>query len=114
MVRNELRPAEEVEQSCSSSVGKNSDCSDSDGGDSPEVQSRMKGPLETMDSLEDSLPIKYLFGGIALIYLKKKFQFLCLHGVCFNAMKFEVFLNSCDWELRLSTFVVYANYLKER
>lgn len=91
VVKNEFRPAEEVEQSCSSSVGNNSDCSDSDGGDSPEVQSKMKGPLETMDSLEESLPIRYLLG-IALIYfLKKKVPiFFCSLGVCCNALLFEV------------------------
>lgn len=48
--------------SCSSSsIGRNSDCSGgsaSDGEDSGEVQSSYKGPLDTMDALEDSLPIR--------------------------------------------------------
>ncbi|XP_039126908.1 uncharacterized protein LOC120263054 [Dioscorea cayenensis subsp. rotundata] len=75
VVKNEFRPAEEVEQSCSSSVGNNSDCSDSDGGDSPEVQSKMKGPLETMDSLEESLPIRR---GLSKFYCSKSKSFTSL------------------------------------
>ncbi|CAA7394962.1 unnamed protein product [Spirodela intermedia] len=43
---------------CSSSIGSNSDCSRSDDSGEPEVQSSLKGPLETMDALEDSLPIR--------------------------------------------------------
>lgn len=55
------------EESCSSSIGRNSDCSaagsGSDGEESgeTEVQSRFNGPLETMDALEESLPIRYMF-----------------------------------------------------
>lgn len=43
--------------SCSSSIGRNSDF---DGGsdDEAEVQSSYKGPLDTMDALEDSLPFR--------------------------------------------------------
>ncbi|RRT41042.1 hypothetical protein B296_00058099 [Ensete ventricosum] len=56
-------PGDGGEDSCSSSsVGRNSDLSaggsGSDGGEA-EVQSRLKGPLETMDALEDSLPSRY-------------------------------------------------------
>lgn len=44
----------------SSSIGRNSDCSLAGGeeGGEAEVQSSFKGPLETMDALEDSLPIR--------------------------------------------------------
>lgn len=52
-------------ESCSSSsIGRNSDSS-SDGGDESggesEVQSSYKGPLDTMDALEEVLPVKYVF-----------------------------------------------------
>lgn len=49
-----------AESSSSSSIGRNSDVSgkSSDADDSTEVQSSYKGPLESLDSLEDVLPIK--------------------------------------------------------
>lgn len=53
--------AYESAESCSSSIGRYSFGSGggSDGGDeSEEVQSILKGPLDTMDALEDSLPIR--------------------------------------------------------
>lgn len=56
---------EAAEESFGLSIGRNSDClaavSGSDGEESgeTEVQSRYKGPLETMDALEESLPIRY-------------------------------------------------------
>ncbi|KAJ0980873.1 hypothetical protein J5N97_009128 [Dioscorea zingiberensis] len=68
-------PAEEVEESFSSSIGKNSDFSESDSGDSAEVQSRLKGPLETLDSLEESLPIRR---GISKFYCGKSKSFTSL------------------------------------
>lgn len=55
----------DVDSCSSSSIGRNSDLSDrsSDGEDSgdDEVQSSYKGPLDTMDELEEVLPIKYVF-----------------------------------------------------
>ncbi|CAL9129941.1 unnamed protein product [Musa textilis] len=67
------------EGSCSSSsVGRNSDLSaggsGSDGGEA-EVQSRLKGPLETMDALEDSLPLRR---GISNFYAGKSKSFTSL------------------------------------
>ncbi|CAL9090368.1 unnamed protein product [Musa acuminata var. zebrina] len=64
------------EDSCSSSsIGRNSDLSaggsGSDGGEA-EVQSRLKGPLETMDALEDSLPSRR---GISKFYTGKSKSF---------------------------------------
>ncbi|KAK1288498.1 hypothetical protein QJS10_CPB19g01894 [Acorus calamus] len=61
--RSPHKAAEEEEGSCSSSIGRDSDCSEtgSDGGGSSEeteVQSSYKGPLDTMDALEESLPIR--------------------------------------------------------
>ncbi|KAM4097487.1 hypothetical protein ACJW30_07G003700 [Castanea mollissima] len=59
--------AERVEDSCSSSsVGRNSDTSDGGGGDDDEsgeeseVQSSFKGPLDTMNDLQEVLPLKLI------------------------------------------------------
>lgn len=63
-------PAErgdDLDSCSSSSIGRNSDSSggSSDGGDESggdgEVQSLYKGPLDTMDALEEVLPVKYVF-----------------------------------------------------
>ncbi|XP_058108600.1 protein OXIDATIVE STRESS 3 LIKE 2-like [Magnolia sinica] len=71
---------EEEETSCSSSIGRNSDClggpsSGSDGEDSGEVQSSYKGPLDMMDALEESLPIRR---GISKFYCGKSKSFTSL------------------------------------
>ncbi|KAK1280288.1 hypothetical protein QJS04_geneDACA004918 [Acorus gramineus] len=53
-------PARE-EGPCSSTIGRNSGLSEesgSDSGDSSEVESPYRGPLETMDVLEEALPIR--------------------------------------------------------
>lgn len=51
---------EREDSSSSSSIGRSSDVSEvsSDGEDSNEVQSSYKGPLDTLNSLEQVLPIK--------------------------------------------------------
>ncbi|KAL0908396.1 hypothetical protein M5K25_022890 [Dendrobium thyrsiflorum] len=61
----------------SSSIGRNSDCSlaGGDEGGEAEVQSSYKGPLETMDALEDSLPIRR---GISNFYCGKSKSFAVL------------------------------------
>lgn len=55
----------DVEDPCSSSsVGRNSDTSDGGGdesGEENEVQSSFKGPLDTMNALQEVLPLKYVF-----------------------------------------------------
>ncbi|KAK8513735.1 hypothetical protein V6N13_002458 [Hibiscus sabdariffa] len=67
--------------SCSSSsIGRNSDDSgesQSDDGDSPEaeVQSQPKGPLDTVDALEEVLPMRK---GISQYYNGKSKSFTCL------------------------------------
>lgn len=63
MPREDRRPPARREDldSGSSSIGRNSDSS-SDGEDSGEVQSSYKGPLDTMDALEESLPIRCVGG----------------------------------------------------
>ncbi|KAG1358847.1 hypothetical protein COCNU_08G002930 [Cocos nucifera] len=72
------------EDSCSSSIGRNSDCSaagsGSDGEESgeTEVQSRYKGPLETMDAMEESLPIRR---GVSKFYCGKSKSFTSLSDV---------------------------------
>lgn len=54
-----------MEDPCSSSsVGRNSDTSDGGGdesGEENEVQSSFKGPLDTMNALQEVLPLKYVF-----------------------------------------------------
>lgn len=48
----------------SSSIGKNSDLSESSlerGADGEEVQSSYKGPLDAMEALEEVLPIRFVF-----------------------------------------------------
>ncbi|KAK9081485.1 hypothetical protein Syun_030809 [Stephania yunnanensis] len=76
-------PGRKVEEtgdrdSCSSSsIGRNSDdssglSSDGEGSGEGEVQSAFKGPLETMDSLEDVLPIRK---GISKFYCGKSKSF---------------------------------------
>ena len=54
------KAADDGVASCSSlSIGRNSDCDrGSDDGDEAEVQSSYKGPLDTMDALQDSLPFR--------------------------------------------------------
>lgn len=60
--------------SSNSSIGRNSDSgvgsvsSDPDDSGEPEVQSSYRGPLDTMDSLEDSLPMRY---GLSLSLLHR-------------------------------------------
>ena len=56
------------EDSCSSSsIGRNSVSDTSDGGgddesgEESEVQSSFKGPLDTMNALQEVLPLKYVF-----------------------------------------------------
>ncbi|XP_008786650.2 uncharacterized protein LOC103704917 [Phoenix dactylifera] len=72
------------ELSCSSSIGRNSEGSaggsGSDGEESgeTEVQSRYKGPMETMDALEESLPIRH---GISKFYCGKSKSFTNLADV---------------------------------
>ncbi|XVF88896.1 hypothetical protein PTKIN_Ptkin19aG0087400 [Pterospermum kingtungense] len=83
--RRRLLAAEEREEvdlgSCSSSsIGRNSDVSgesSSDGEDSAEaeVQSQLKGPLDTMDALEDVLPMRR---GISKFYNGKSKSFTSL------------------------------------
>ncbi|PKA49955.1 hypothetical protein AXF42_Ash017494 [Apostasia shenzhenica] len=69
----------------SSSIGRNSDCSLADGdgweGGEAEVQSSYKGPLETMDALEDSLPIRR---GISKFYWGKSKSFATLSDAMSN------------------------------
>ncbi|GMN52995.1 hypothetical protein TIFTF001_022139 [Ficus carica] len=77
------RRLERESDSCSSSsVGRNSDLSggSSDGDDSAddEVQSSFKGPLDTMDALEEVLPIKR---GISKFYSGKSKSFTSLVDV---------------------------------
>lgn len=81
------RRLERESDSCSSSsVGRNSDLSggSSDGDDSAddEVQSSFKGPLDTMDALEEVLPTKYVFGWafflLVLLLFNFSFWFLLL------------------------------------
>ncbi|KAJ0090274.1 hypothetical protein Patl1_13588 [Pistacia atlantica] len=74
----ERKRKEDVESSSSSSsVGRNSDVSggSSDGEDSNEVQSLFKGPLDTLESLEEVLPIKK---GISKFYTGKSKSFTSL------------------------------------
>lgn len=73
----------DAESSTSSSIGKNSDLSvDSaegeDSGDN-EAQSDFKGPLDTLDSLEDVLPFKK---GISKFYSGKSKSFTSLADTC--------------------------------
>ncbi|KAL9268357.1 OXIDATIVE STRESS 3 LIKE 1-like protein [Drosera capensis] len=68
----------EEESSSSSSIGRNSDLSDGRGGEGgveEEVESVLKGPLDTMDALEDVLPIKR---GISKFYNGKSKSFTSL------------------------------------
>lgn len=64
----------DLDSCSSSSIGRNSDSSggSSDGGDESggetEVQSSYKGPLDTMDALEEVLPVKYVFFGYPLAF----------------------------------------------
>ncbi|KAF6141514.1 hypothetical protein GIB67_012276 [Kingdonia uniflora] len=61
------------ENSCSSSsIGRNSDSSGGDGDGEIEVQSSYKGPLETMDTLSEVLPIRR---GISKFYCAKSKSF---------------------------------------
>ncbi|XP_077230902.1 protein OXIDATIVE STRESS 3 LIKE 2-like [Tasmannia lanceolata] len=72
---------EELASCSSSSIGRNSDFSErslqSDGEDS-EVQSSYKGPLDTMDSLEESLPIRR---SISKFYCGKSKSFTSLADI---------------------------------
>ncbi|OVA08347.1 hypothetical protein BVC80_209g72 [Macleaya cordata] len=70
----------DLDDSCSSSsIGRNSDSSgrsvESDGEDETEVQSSYKGPLDTMDALEEVLPIRR---GISKFYCGKSKSFTSL------------------------------------
>ena len=71
------------EDSCSSSsIGRNSvsDTSDGGGGDDDEsgeeseVQSAFKGPLDTMNALQEVLPLKYVF--TTFLFLGQAFIFI--------------------------------------
>ncbi|GAB4853715.1 hypothetical protein Ancab_017908 [Ancistrocladus abbreviatus] len=73
------REEEDVVSSSSSSIGRNSDSSgklsDCDDSGDHEVQSSYEGPLDTMDSLEDVLPVKR---GISRFYSGKSKSFTSL------------------------------------
>ncbi|KAJ7979244.1 Myotubularin-related 2 [Quillaja saponaria] len=75
---------DDSDSSSSSSIGRNSDSSggSSDGEDSGEneVQSSFKGPLDTMDALEDVLPVKR---GISEFYSGKSKSFTSLADASF-------------------------------
>lgn len=57
--------------SSTSSIGKDSDVSSGksveNSGDSDEVQSRYKGPLDAMEALEEVLPIRYIYLSISFL-----------------------------------------------
>ncbi|XP_043718611.1 uncharacterized protein LOC122666638 [Telopea speciosissima] len=81
-IQQQQKPQSQEEEqldSCSSSIGRNSDlsCRSSDGEDSGEieVQSSYKGPLDTMDALEEVLPIRR---GISNFYRGKSKSFASL------------------------------------
>lgn len=68
--------------SSSSSIGRNSDFSGEQGSDredGPEAQSSYKGPLNALDSLEESLPIRR---GISSFYRGKSKSFTSLADAC--------------------------------
>ncbi|XP_072979662.1 uncharacterized protein [Typha angustifolia] len=70
-----------AETSSSSSIGKNSDCSaagSGSDGEEGEVQSLYKGPLDVMDALEESLPMRR---GISRFYCGKSKSFTYLGDV---------------------------------
>ncbi|ERN11260.1 hypothetical protein AMTRI_Chr04g242900 [Amborella trichopoda] len=76
-------PKDEESSSCSSSIGRYSSsngasCSDGEYSGEAEVQSPYKGPLDTMDSLQDSLPIRK---GISNFYSGKSKSFTSLSDV---------------------------------
>lgn len=79
---------DELGSGSSSSIGRNSDSSgrSSDGDDSgeTEVQSSYKGPLDTMDALEDVLPIKR---GISNFYRGKSKSFTSLADASSSSIK---------------------------
>ncbi|XP_068660792.1 protein OXIDATIVE STRESS 3 LIKE 1-like [Aristolochia californica] len=85
---NQRPTEEEALTSCSSSIGKNSDLSgrsqSDDGDDEAEVQSSYKGPLSTMDALEDSLPVRQ---GISRFYCGKSKSFTTLADAASIAAK---------------------------
>lgn len=72
------------EDSCSSSsIGRNSVSDTSDGGggggddesgEESEVQSAFKGPLDTMNALQEVLPLKYVF--TTFLFLGQAFIFI--------------------------------------
>ena len=75
----------DAEDSCSSSsIGRNSvsDTSDGGGGDDDEsgeeseVQSSFKGPLDTMNALQEVLPLKYVFTTFAVSGSSFHFYFI--------------------------------------
>ncbi|KAJ0983817.1 hypothetical protein J5N97_002173 [Dioscorea zingiberensis] len=72
----------EVDERCSSSIGRNSDSSWLDGESSPEVESRLKGSLETMDVLEESLPFRQ---GTLKFYCGKSKSFTSLADAASSA-----------------------------
>ncbi|XVF48890.1 hypothetical protein PTKIN_Ptkin03bG0224800 [Pterospermum kingtungense] len=76
----EEREEDDLGSCSSSSIGRNSDVSgesSSDGEDSTEaeVQSQLKGPLDSIDALEEVLPMR---GGISKFYNGKSKSFTCL------------------------------------
>ncbi|KAH7656515.1 hypothetical protein IHE45_18G078900 [Dioscorea alata] len=80
-------PAEAAESSGSSSIGENSD--DGSGGvgsgsDAEEVQSSFKGALESLDALEESLPIRR---GISKFYCGKSKSFTSLSEASSSSAK---------------------------
>ncbi|CAL9027562.1 unnamed protein product [Prunus brigantina] len=76
------RLEQDLDSCSSSSVGRNSDSSNgsSEGDDSgeAEIQSSYKGPLDTMDQLEEVLPVKR---GISMFYSGKSKSFTSLEDV---------------------------------
>ncbi|XP_020594575.1 uncharacterized protein LOC110034670 [Phalaenopsis equestris] len=96
----------------SSSIGRNSECSVEGGeeGGEAEVQSSYKGPLDTMDALEDSLPIRR---GISKFYCGKSKSFAVLSDAmtkvasakelgkpenAYSRKRKKLFSLACRWE----------------
>ncbi|XP_078432844.1 uncharacterized protein LOC144704324 isoform X2 [Wolffia australiana] len=82
----EIEAEDEEANSSSSSIGRNSDCSDGSADDDPaeEVESVPRGPLDTTGSLEEALPLRR---GISKFYTGKSKSFTSFAEVSSSSCK---------------------------
>lgn len=112
--RTAIDRSDELDSCSSSSIGKNSDVingSSSDGEDESkddnEVQSRFKGPLDCLDSLEEVLPIKR---GISSFYSGKSKSYTSLADISSCSSVKDIAKKEDAYTRKRKNLLAHSNY----